>query len=163
MPKQPTPSAHAGPVERGARAGLPNELQLGFDKWMEDIRARGGVPEKVLAGKPAREVERVSQSFARKHAGEVARAEEAAYLRERAADNPLRPILKNVKQVGERAWIHYETQPPSATEIAHALRLSERTGSPRDSCSITIAPGSGRGRLRPLRTGRRLESAAPRR
>jgi len=115
MPKQPAPSLRPAALESQARAGLPKELQLGFDKWMEDIRARGGEPEKVLTGKPAREVERISQSFARKYAGEVARAEEAAYLRERAADNPLRPILKNVKQVGDRVWIHYETQPPSAT------------------------------------------------
>jgi hypothetical protein len=46
-PATPKPSATPGTIEAGARSGLTAELQLGFDKWMEDIRARGGEPEKT--------------------------------------------------------------------------------------------------------------------
>ncbi len=41
MPATPKPSASAGPLEKSMRDGLPENLKLGFDKWMEDIRARG--------------------------------------------------------------------------------------------------------------------------
>ena len=144
-PATPKPSAKPGTGEASMRAGLPDSLKLGFDKWMADIRARGGDPEKVLASKSARAVESVSEQFARKHAGEVARAEEADYLRERAADNPLRPILKNVRQVSDKVWVHYETQPPSAAEIAHAVAIAERTGEPihlfGDTASKISYPG----------------------
>ena len=79
------------------REGLPDELKLGFDKWIEDIRQRGGDPEKVLATKSPRAVETVAEQFGREHAGEVARAE-AAYLKARAADNPLRRILQTTRR-----------------------------------------------------------------
>lgn len=146
MPATPKPSASAGPLEKSMRDGLPENLKLGFDKWMEDIRARGkGDPEKVLKSKSPRNVETVSEQFARKHAGEVARAEEAAYLRERAADNPLRPILKNVKQVSEKVWIHYEKTPPEAADIAHAEAIAKATGEPihlfGDTASNISYPG----------------------
>jgi hypothetical protein len=131
MPATPKPSAKAGPIEQKMRTSLPDNLKLGFDKWMEDIRARGkGDPEKILAGKGARNVEDISGQFVRKHAGEVARAEESAYLKERAADNPLRPLLKNAKQVGDKVWVHYENVPPEAADIPHAEALAKVKGEP---------------------------------
>ncbi len=130
MPATPKPSASPGPVERSTRAGLPDSMKLGFDKWMEETRARGGDPEKILAGKSPRSVESISEGYGRRHAGEVARAEEAAYQRERSVDNPLRPILKNVTKVGDNVWIHYETAPPGPHEIAHAQMIAAKTGEP---------------------------------
>jgi hypothetical protein len=145
MPATPTPSASAGPVERSMRASLPDNLKLGFDKWMAETRTRGGDPETVLAGKSPRSVESVSEGYVRRHAGEVARAEEAAYLRERSADNPLRPILKNVRQVGDNVWIHYEATPPAAAEVAHAQVIAAETGQPvhlfGDTASKISYPG----------------------
>ena len=146
MPATPKPNAKAGPVEKTMREACRTNLKLGFDKWMEDIRARGsGEPEKVLEEKSARRVEDVSSQFVRKHAGEVARAEESAYLRERAADNPLRPILKNAKQVGDKVWIHYEKMPPEAADIPHAEAIAKAKGEPvhlfGDTASKQSYPG----------------------
>src|SRR5262245_23213231 len=131
MPATPKPNPKPGPLEKSMRDGLPDNLRLGFDKWMESIRERGkGDPEKILATKSPRNVETISEQFVRKHAGEVARAEESAYLKERSADNPLRPILRNVKQVGDKVWIHYEKVPPEAGDIAHAEAIAKATGQP---------------------------------
>jgi hypothetical protein len=145
MPATPKPSAKPGPLEASMRNGLPDNLKLGFDKWMAEMRERGGDPEKVLATKSPRAVESIAEQFTRKHAAEVARAEESAYLKERAADNPLRPILKNVKQVGDKVWIHYETLPPGPEEIAHAQAIAARTGEPvhvfGDTASKISYPG----------------------
>jgi hypothetical protein len=128
MPSTPTPSLQPGPGEASMRARLSDPAKLGFDKWMADIRARGGEPEKVLATKSPRQVESTAEQFARKHAGEVAKAREAAHLKARSLDNPLQPVLKNVKQVAEKVWIHYETVPPAAVEIAHGKAIAARTG-----------------------------------
>jgi hypothetical protein len=146
MPATPKPNAKAGPVEQKMRAGLPDELKLGFDKWMEETRAGGrGEPEKFLDKMGARRVEEVSRQYVRKHEGEVARAEESAYLKERAADNPLRPLLKNTKQVGDKVWIHYENVPPEAADIPHAEALAKAKGEPvhlfGDTASKQSYPG----------------------
>ena len=145
MPAAPKPSAKPGPREASMRTGLPDNLKLGFDKWIAEMRARGGDPEKVLATKSPRAVESIAEQFTRKHAAEVARAEESSYLRERSTDNPLRPILKNVKQVADKVWIHYETAPPGPAEIAHAQAIAKRTGEPvhlfGDTASKISYPG----------------------
>lgn len=126
-PPTPQPSANPGPLEATLRAGLSEPKKVGFDRWMGDIRAKGGDPEAVLSKLSKERVETVSEQFAKKQATEVARGEEAARVRARATDDPLRPILKNVEKKGN-ITIHYETTPPSQAEIAAAQEIAARTG-----------------------------------
>lgn len=128
MPSTPTPSLQPGPGEASMRARLADPSKLGFDKWMADIRARGGDPEKVLATKSPRQVESTAEQFVRKHAGEVKKARESAYLKARSLDNPLQPLLSNNVAVAPKVWIHYETTPPALAEIAHGKAIAARTG-----------------------------------
>ena len=127
IPPTPQPSVNPGPVEASLRAGLSDATKVGFDRWMADIRARGGEPETVLKALSKERVQTVAEQFAKKQATEVARGEEAARVRARAKDDPLRPILKNVEKKGN-VTIHYETTPPSQAEIAAAQEIATRTG-----------------------------------
>lgn len=113
-----------GPREKAARAQLPKKLVAGFDLWMERIRATKGLaPEMVLQGKPIVAIEQSSASFARAHAHAVARVKAAAFTRAHRAF-----VFDEV--AGEAVWMHYDTTPPSAREIAHANRVARETGEP---------------------------------
>jgi len=127
MPPTPQPNPNPGPLEASMRAGVSDPAKIGFDRWMEDIRARGGDPEKVLQSLSKERVQTVAEQFAKKQATEVARAQEAARLQARAKDNPLRPILKHVEKRGN-ITIHYESIPPNEAEIIAAQQMARRTG-----------------------------------
>ena len=71
-------------------------------------------------------VQTVAEQFANKHATEVTAAKGAA-RQSVATDDPLRPILKMVEKK-DNITIHYETTPPSNTEIATAQKIAKRTG-----------------------------------
>jgi hypothetical protein len=125
-PPELTPPA-AGSKLAELRAKLTPETQVGFDRWVAEMKGRGGDPEKVLGAKSPENVKSISEQFARKHANELAKYREAQYLHERAADDPLRPLLKNVRREG-KVWIHYEARPPLREQIDHAKLIAEKTG-----------------------------------
>ena len=99
--------AKSGPREKAARAQLPKELLVGFDFWMERIRATKGLdPEVVLKDKPIVAIEQSSASFARAHGQAVVRGKEAAFAK-------AHPVFKVNEVAGEDVWMHYEKTPPS--------------------------------------------------
>lgn len=144
VPPVPRPIVNPGPLEASVRSGLPENVRIGFDRWMGEIRADSGNPETVLKSMTAERAQKVAEHFTKKQATETARGEEAERLRARAGDNPLRPTLKNVRREGN-ITIHYESVPPDPAEIAAAQRIAARTGEEvhvfGDSASNVTYPG----------------------
>ena len=128
----PEPYATPGPIEAAARSALPAELRVGFDLWMNQIRTggrRAGHPERILSPLTPEEIARRSRVPAEAYYARVAEAQRAEGIHARAADDPLRPRLRNVERRGN-VLVRYETRPPSDAEVAQGQAIARRTGEP---------------------------------
>lgn len=144
VPGRPQPATPPGVREAAARAAVPAELRIGFDRWMEQIRQGGHDPEAVLGGMRPDKIEAVSRAQARAYQQQVEVGEQAESIRVRATSDPLNPALRNTEQAGN-ITIRWETTRPSAAEIAQAQRLQSATGEPitlyGDTPAIRSYPG----------------------
>ncbi|MBN1203503.1 MAG: DUF4157 domain-containing protein [Myxococcaceae bacterium] len=130
----PVRNPNPGPREAAARAALPEELRVGFDRWVEQMRAnpkRKVDIEKVLEAKTQKQIENICKKPAEDYHNAVkqakADAERIPDAKRRSAGDPLRPSLKK-NEWKDGVSIHYEKTPPDAAEIQHAREIQARTG-----------------------------------
>jgi hypothetical protein len=144
LPPLPEASPNPGPLEAALRTGLPQELRMGFDGWMAEIRQNGGNPETVLGRMSEAARRQVAQRQAERRVGEFREEIRREYARQRAADNPLNPIMRNVRRVGD-IIVRYNEQMPGEHEIAQAQEIFNRTREPIELFGDTASGNQYRG------------------
>jgi hypothetical protein len=128
-PAVPEPNPAMGSVETARRAALPENLRAGLDVWSAEIRKKGGSPERVFERMEPERIRSQAEVHLKRYEAAVEEADSIAHEVARATDNPLRPLLRNVRPIrGTRVTVHYEKTPPDAHEISQAVELSRRTG-----------------------------------
>jgi Domain of unknown function (DUF4157) len=127
---EPVRNPNPGPIEARSRAALPEELRIGFDRFVERLRRNPKANvEKALETKSPEALEEICKKDIAEYNKrlEEVRADKAA--RERSASDPLRPRLKHNKWDGN-VEIHYQNEPPKGVEIDYAKEIQARTGEP---------------------------------
>ncbi len=129
-PAAPQPNPAMGPVETAARNALPENLRSGLDLWSAELRQNGGNPENVFGRLKPERLRAQAEVFLDRYRVADAAADTAARQAARAGDDPLRPVLRNVRPAapGSRVTLHFENKPPGAHEIAQAIEIAARTG-----------------------------------
>ncbi|MBN2486375.1 MAG: DUF4157 domain-containing protein [Bacteroidales bacterium] len=130
---RPLAFENPGPLESALRQSLSQDIRVGFDMWMAEIRSNGGNPETVLNRIPANRrngiVQRRVQDFAQQYTDRV----QSEIIRIRSMDNPLNPMMRHTEQAipgNNGVLVMYNHRPPAQHEIAQAIRLFRRTGEP---------------------------------
>ena len=131
-PVAPKPNLAPGPNEAAARGALPEDIRLGFDRWMELTRSnpRKSVDVESLLNKmKPDQIEIISRKLAKDYEAQLAEHQRVAEAKDRSVGDPLRPRLKHTEWK-DGVTIHYEKTPPDPTEIQHGQQIQSRTGEP---------------------------------
>ena len=131
-PVEPVRNPNPGPLEARARAALSERLQVGFDRWMQQMRSnpkRAVNVEEVLKNKTQEQIEQICTKPADAYFAQLAESQRVAAAKTRSAGDPLRPRLEH-NEWKDGVTLHYEKTPPSPEEIAHAQEIQNQTGEP---------------------------------
>ena len=138
----PVPSENMGPTETALRNALDQNVRVGFDTWIAEIRAGGNNPETVLNRIPARRRLDVARRRAERFTEEFMDRLRQEELRVRSLDNPLNPRMRVTEQAipgDDGVLLRYNNRRPAEHEIQQAIRLHQRTGEPIEVFGDTAA------------------------
>jgi len=131
----PPSSAGLGGVVEKMRNALPQELRVGFDMWIDEIVKGSKDPQEVLKKIPENKRLEVSTRRATDFSNKLIEAAKLEYAKARAADNPLNPISRFSKKIGDIEVLYNDEAALQryidyGAEIAQAQKIHNITGEP---------------------------------
>ena len=100
-PVIPPSSSRLGGLVDQTRNTLDQNIRVGFDTWIEEIITNGGDPQQVLARMRPDARARVVNRRATDFTDQLTEQLRQEFLRQRASDNPLNPLMARNERIGD--------------------------------------------------------------